>query len=86
MSDERPNGKRPNDKSPSGLRLRRVLRCLTLEDVAAATGIDKSDLSRLERGKQPLKGEMRRRLAELYQVSPDQLEIHPLASAAGGEG
>jgi transcriptional regulator with XRE-family HTH domain len=63
-----------------------MLRCLTLEDVAAATGIDKANLSRLERGRQPLKGEPRRRLAEFYQVSPDQLEVHPLTSAAGGEG
>jgi transcriptional regulator with XRE-family HTH domain len=63
-----------------------MLRCLTLEDVAAATGIDKANLSRMERGRQPLKGELRKRLAEFYEVSPDQLEVHPLISAAGGEG
>jgi transcriptional regulator with XRE-family HTH domain len=51
-----------------------MLRCLTLEDVAEATGIDKANLSRLERGRQPLKGEARRRLAEFYEVAPDQLE------------
>lgn len=62
-----------------------MLRCLTLEDVAVATGIDKADLSRLERGRRPLKGELRRRLAEFYRVSPDQLEVHPLGTAAGGE-
>ena len=62
-----------------------MLRCLTLEDVAAATGIDKADLSRLERGRRPLKGELRRKLAEFYQVPPDQLESNPLATAAGGD-
>ena len=62
-----------------------MLRCLTLEDVAEATGIDKANLSRLERGRQPMKGEMRKRLAEFYEVAPDQLEAYPLATAAGGE-
>ena len=62
-----------------------MLRCLTLEDVAEATGINKADLSRLERGRQSLKGEMRKRLAEFYEVASDQLEAYPLATAAGGE-
>lgn len=63
-----------------------MLRCLTLEDVAAVTGIDKANLSRLERGRLPLKGELRKRLAEFYDVAPDQLDASPLATAAGGEG
>lgn len=59
--------------APSALKLRRLARGLTLDDVSRATKIDRSDLSRIERGVMPLREGPLKALAAFYQEDPTVL-------------
>jgi transcriptional regulator with XRE-family HTH domain len=73
---------------PSPLRARRILRGQRLVDVARATGIADSTLSRLERGEARLVGPVLHELARVYATSPSRLldEMRAWAARAGGAG
>ena len=62
-------------QTPSRLRLRRLELGLRLKDVELATGIADTVLSRIERQELPLLGWRLRKLADLYGVPPETLEI-----------
>lgn len=56
--------------APSRLKMRRVTAGLTLDVLAKHTGIDASNLSRMERGLLPLTGKRLEALAQFYHVDP----------------
>lgn len=60
----------------------RILKGLTQEQLAAAAGIDRAELSRIERGIRPLSARRRARIAPALDCTPDEL-IERLKELAG---
>jgi transcriptional regulator with XRE-family HTH domain len=55
------------------LRLRRLARGWRLRDLRDVVGVDEATLSQVERGDQPLRGRVLRKLAETYATSSARL-------------
>jgi transcriptional regulator with XRE-family HTH domain len=51
----------------------RILRGLTQEQLASGAGIDRGDLSRIERGLLPLTGRRRAGIAQVFECTPEEL-------------
>ena len=60
----------------------RILKGLTQEQLAAAAGIDRGELSRIERGIRPLSARRRASIAPALGCTPDEL-IERLKELAG---
>jgi transcriptional regulator with XRE-family HTH domain len=72
----------PGNRLPPLARLR-ILKGLTQEQLAVATGIDRGELSRIERGFRPLSAPKMASIAQILGCTPDELaaRLEELASA-----
>jgi transcriptional regulator with XRE-family HTH domain len=61
------------EKTLSLLRRHRILRGLSMDEVAVKTGINQSWLSKAERGLANLTSEQKETLAEFYGIEPERL-------------